>query len=525
MPGINEAHKSLLAARGFKVPEEDFQDVMEAARGLSEVVRQHAAALSDAGEDTPFVVYLRKWAQVEDDSRNRESSGIRGGRNAETAVRQSLARIRSDVIGEIAWQELFESTALERAAALDRAFGAGQVRGPLHGVPIGIKDMFDLEGRVARYGSTLRDEAKPATADATVIKNLKDAGAIVLGVQHMAEFAMSPTGLNANLGPGKNPRNLDHVSGGSSSGGGMSVGAGHVPLAIGSDTGGSVRLPAGFCGATGLKPTQYSLPMDGVMPLAPSLDCVGPIGSTARDCAAAYFAMRGTSFDSSIVFQRPVHGFKVAVPQFKESVLLSGAMVQALTATVETLKRIGIDVVEAPMPDLQTLGSLASVLLAAESTAIHRTCLMEKADSYGRQVRRRLSRGLFISSIDYYDAVRLRTRMLHAFMQNTLGTAHALLLPLAPDAAPLIRDTLGSDEALLESRFSALSYWTRGINYLGVPALALPAGESMSALPLAIQFVGAPYSEETLLTLGDRFQQNTAWHKRTPDIEVVDAAR
>lgn len=516
MSNVKDAARCLIEDRGFIVPEQDFSDVMKAAQGLAAAVQAQSALMPDAGHGIPFEACLQAWAAPEIMPAKQGPQAVLP--SAQAQVTASLDRIEQSDLDALAWRKVFTQQALADAQALDQEAQAGQGRGPLHGMPIGVKDMFDLKGEVARYGSILREDAAPAVQDASVVRKLKEAGAIVLGVQHMAEFAMSPTGLNVNLGPGQNPWNTEYVSGGSSSGAGMSVAAGHVRVALGSDTGGSVRLPAGFCGATGLKPTQYRISLEGAMPLSPNLDCVGPIGRTAQDCAAAYFAM--TCSVPEAAMRANLAGYdvklKVAVPAFQEGPLVSANVLQVLKDAVDVLRLMDVEVISVPMPDLDTLGKLASVVLATESAAIHRFSLQAHPDAYGRQVRRRLSRGLFVSSMDYYDALRLRAPLLQAFMQDTLNGAQALLLPLAPDVAPRISDTVGEDEATLEARFSNLSYWTRGINYLGLPALALPAGIGKAQLPLAVQFVGAPFSEAQLLVLGHRFQQHTQWHQRIP---------
>lgn len=446
--------------------------------------------------------------------------------SSEEWIRQCIDNIETKAPGRLAWLEVNAESALQRARELDKERAQGKMRGPLHGAPVGIKDMFDHAGRVASWGSPMRASAAPARQDATVVERLKAAGAIVLGFQHMAEFAMSPTGLNAGLGSGRNPWNTEHVSGGSSSGAGMSVGAGHVPLAIGSDTGGSVRLPAALCGVTGLKPTQYRVSLAGAMPLSPSMDCMGPLARSAVDCGWAYCAIAGEDARDRSCIHLPApqptwmmpsaSPLRVAVPELAPGEILSETMHRVYLETCRALKDAGVECVKVPVPDMTQLAHFGSIVLAAESAAIHRQWLNKPENQYGRQVRRRLSRGLLIAGFDYFDSLRMRARLLEAFIAAHVRDADAILLPVTPDVAPRVVDTTSGEESDLEQKFSRLSMWTRGINYLGLPGLSVPAGVGAPGLPLAVQFVGRPLGEARILALGRRFQECTDWHTRKP---------
>ncbi len=523
--------REFLAQKGFVIPEVDLQDIANATHDLSEVVARQSASLGTMDVDLSFVAALQRFAPpaLQDDETDAEVNVSSTDAHAsEMQVMESLARIQSSPLGALTWGHIDSQGVISQARALDEERDKGRVRGPLHGMPIGLKDMFDRRGHVAGWGSPMRQHAEPATEDATIVTRLEQAGLIILGAQHMAEFAMSPTGLNASLGPGLNPWNHEHVSGGSSSGAGMSVADGHVQIAIGSDTGGSVRLPAAFCGITGLKPTQYRLSLAGAMPLSPSLDCIGVLANSVELCGHTFSAMAGVGVDSRdpLCMDRPAlssfwstasaTAFTVAVPRLAQGPYLSEDMLHAFEATVQVLREAGVKCVDVDLPDLDLLGRMGSTILAVESSSIHRQWLKNRADEYGRQVRRRLSRGLLMGAMDYYDALRLRAPMLQQFVQNTLNGADALLIPTIPDVAPLLKDTVGADETRLEQEFSALSYWTRGTNYLGVPALSVPAGTGVRDLPLGVQFLGAPFAEDRLLAIGHIFQQHTDWHAKVP---------
>ncbi|MDI3492042.1 MAG: aspartyl-tRNA(Asn)/glutamyl-tRNA(Gln) amidotransferase subunit [Thauera sp.] len=509
------------------ISQEDLDDVRESVAALSASVASAAAMLrmKDAFEPfsgvllslqrdpMPALVGMPAWL----------SSSSGSPVSSRSVVADSIARI--EVAGELscAWLSLDKGESVQRAKALDEEQARGCRAGLLQGVPIGIKDMFDRRGRVARWGSAVRDHVAPANRDATIVTRLEGEGGVLIGALHMAEFAMSPTGLNDHLGHGRNPHQPDHVSGGSSSGAGMAVGAGHVPLAIGSDTGGSVRLPAALCGVTGLKPTQFRVSVFGAMPLSPSLDCIGPLAVSADLCGAALAAMAGPDpLDLSCVdlpFRdgswrgRAPADFTVALPRLEVGDHLSAEMLAVVSRVRGVLSEAGVRFVEVPLPDLALYGQLGSVLLAAESTALHRDAIHGTPQIFGRQVRRRLSRGLLMSGMDYFDAQRLRAPLLRVFMRDILGGADALMLPTTPAGAPRIQDTIGNDHARLEREFAKLSYWTRGINYLGLPALSLPAGTDQAGLPLGVQFVGAPFDEERILALGHIAQSLPDWQK------------
>ena len=525
-----------LQGRNLSLPAADAADIAKAVRGLEAAIDAEAAKLDAMQLPEPFQQCLARLAEpgvrqplpppaVEhaDWSLDHLAAGNIG---SEEWVRRCLGYIDTRAPGRLAWLEVNGEAALREARALDTERAQGKVRGPLHGAPVGIKDMFDAAGRVASWGSPMRAAAAPAQRDATVVERLKAAGALVLGFQHMAEFAMSPTGLNASLGPGRNPWNVDHVSGGSSSGAGMSVGAGQVPLAIGSDTGGSIRLPAALCGVTGLKPTQYRVSLAGAMPLSPSMDCIGPLARSAVDCGWAYCAIAGADARDGSCLQLPApqpgwmqpqgRPLRVAVPALATSEILCESMHRVYLESCRALTDAGVECIEVPLPDIALYAHMGSIVLAAESAAIHRQWLKQADTQYGRQVRRRLSRGLLIAGFDYFDSLRLRAQMLETFLVTHMPNVDAIVLPVTPDVAPRVIDTIGGDEADLEARFSRLSMWTRGINYLGLPALAVPAGTGDGGLPLAVQFVGRPLGEARILALGKRFQEITDWHKRRP---------
>ncbi|MBV2181372.1 MAG: amidase [Castellaniella sp.] len=417
--------------------------------------------------------------------------------------------------------------ALERARRLDQLKRDGGPRGPLHGIPLAHKDMFFQAGELTECGSRILAGFRPDHT-ATVLRRLERAGAVNLGALHMAEFAMSPTGFNAHFGHGRNPWSDAHVSGGSSSGSGAAVGGRFVAGALGSDTGGSVRIPAAVCGVTGIKPTQHAVSTYGVMPLSPSLDCVGFLAQTARDCARllsvvsgpddldpACLASRPRDYESGL--ERPLMATDViCVPRFSSSALLTDEVRALVEQAAEDLAKAGATIRRVALPDFSETGGLASLVLGVEAASIHGQWLAKRPNDYSHQVRRRIQRGFLYPATRYADALRLRAQYQARFLQEYLNDGSALLLPVLPCAVPTIEETIAGSEHDIETRFGNFSYWTRGINYLGLPGLALPAGVTANGLPNGIQLIGRPFAEATLLRVGHQYQQHTQWHRRNP---------
>jgi aspartyl-tRNA(Asn)/glutamyl-tRNA(Gln) amidotransferase subunit A len=441
-----------------------------------------------------------------------------GGLSATALARDRLAA--AEAYGGSAFVRLRRDAALAQAADAPA--------GPLHGVPIAHKDMFQRRGEVSECGSRiLRGVRAPATA--TVLARLDAAGAVDLGALHMAEFAMSPTGFNAQLGHGRNAWSPAHVSGGSSSGSGVAVAARLVCAALGSDTGGSVRLPAAINGVTGLKPTQHRVSVHGVMPLSASLDCVGFLAASARDCARLLSATAGADPLDPACLPLPAEDFEagidgplapgtaIAVPELPADAPASDEIRAQMADAVRALQAAGARVLRVPLPDFAELGALCSLVLGAEAASVHRPWLAERPGDYGEQVRRRLERGFLYPAVRYVDALRLRPVLLQRFLAEALPEgAQALVLPVLPHAVPTIEETTAGSEAEVEARFGDFSFWTRAINYLGLPALALPAGFTANGMPNGIQLVGRPCGEKALLHLGHHHQRQTDWHRRRP---------
>lgn len=451
------------------------------------------------------------------------ADGCRAGRQSAVGLTERALTAAHRFTGT-GFVRLRESGALLDAATRD---GGPKDAALLLGVPIAHKDMFYRAGELTECGSAILKGFTPDVT-ATVITRLEAAGAVDIGALHMAEFALSPTGYNEHIGHGRNPWSDLHVTGGSSSGSGVVTATRLVSAALGSDTGGSVRIPAAACGVTGIKPTQHLVSVHGVMPLAPSLDCVGFLAQTARDCAKLLSAVSGpdvndptciatTRQDYEIDIERDLQeGMRIAVPLFDRNCPLSVEVRQLVEAAAQEFSAAGAVLISVPVPDFKDLGLLANLVLGAEAASIHQRWLASRVEEYGRQVRRRLERGLLYPATRYIDALRLRPLMLGHFLQQFLPDSDALLLPVLPYAVPSIKETTSGTEGEIEARFGGFSYWTRGINYLGLPALALPAGSTANGLPCGVQLVGRPFGEAALFRIGHQYQQRTHWHSKYP---------
>jgi aspartyl-tRNA(Asn)/glutamyl-tRNA(Gln) amidotransferase subunit A len=420
--------------------------------------------------------------------------------------------------------------ALAAAGRADRARARGKQIGPLHGVPLAHKDLFYRRGKVVACGSKIRKGFVPDTT-ASVLQRLEAAGAVTLGALHMAEFAFSPTGYNEHYGHARNPWNAEHVPGGSSSGSGAAVAARIVFGSLGTDTGGSLRHPAAMCGLTGLKPTLTRVSRAGVMPLSHSLDCVGPIARSARDCARLLGVLAGADAADPTASRHPVapyeaaldgnaRGLRIAVPRAYYYDPVSPEIGQRLDESLAAYRGLGAELVEVDVPDMNLINTLAHILMSVEAATIHRRWLETRRDEYSDQVRSRIEPGLFYPATRYCEALAMRAALTAEFADLALGNADVLHLPAIPIPVPTIDDTTRGDPADIARAIGVVGHCTRGINYLGLPAISVPAGFDSKGLPVAFQLVGRPFSEAALLRAADAYQRVTDWHRRAPALSV-----
>src|ERR1700738_3388017 len=433
-----------------------------------------------------------------------------------------------------AFMAIEPEAALAAADAADAKLSKGNAGGVLHGVPLAHKDMYYDAGKVVTCGSKIRRDFV-ATKTSTALQRLKDAGTIRLGSLQMSEFAYGPTGTNAHYGPVRTPWACDRVTGGSSSGSGSAVAARLTFATLGSDTGGSIRMPAHFCGVTGLKTTYGRISRAGAMPLSQSLDTVGPLARTALDCALLLGLMAGadandpTAVSSPIpdymaATREPIRGLKIGVPAAFYVDDLDPEVARILDETLAVLKKEGANVVQVELPDQRQLTAACQLVLATEAAAFHKRWLIERPQDYGPQVLMRLQNGLAIPGVLYLEAMRWRGPALAAHLAAVAGV-DAVLAPVAPVAAPTIAESDVGNSPDAESVIQRLTRFTRPINYLGLPSLSIPSGFTRGGLPVGMQLIGRSFDEAMLLRIAAAFQRAPDYHDGVPEQACPTSSR
>jgi aspartyl-tRNA(Asn)/glutamyl-tRNA(Gln) amidotransferase subunit A len=421
-----------------------------------------------------------------------------------------------------AFVRLEANEALAAATEADAQLARSGPKGALHGVPLAHKDMYYFAGMPAGCGSKIR-EGWIASQTSTVIRHLEDAGAIRLGALHMVEFAMGPTGHNPYLGPARNPWDTARITGGSSSGPAAAVAARLIYAALGSDTGGSIRTPANFCGVTGLKASYGRVSRANVLPLSFTLDTVGPLCRSAEDCALIAELIygedpldpvtAGASPWNKAATQRPANSLKIGVPKRFYVDDLQADVAAALDGTIALLRKLGAKIVSLDLPDPKPIDAAAYVVLSVEATSFHAPWLRTRAQDYTAPVRARLQSGLAYSAVEYLEALRWRGPALAAHLE-AIGDVDIVVTPAARTVAPKIADT--DPSGANADAIKEMSAFLRPMNYLGLPALVVPVAHSAEGLPIGLQFIGRPLGDETLIALGCALQKVSDEHLRVP---------
>lgn len=416
-------------------------------------------------------------------------------------------------------------------AAADAADGArrrGMALGPLHGVPMAHKDMYYRQGKVSACGSKLRQEWR-APYTATALQRLDAAGALDIGRLLMVEFAMGPHGYNPNYPQCRNPWNPDHIPSGSSSGSGVAVGGRMVHAALGSDTGGSIRCPAAVSGVTGLMPTYGRVSRRGAMPMSHSLDVVGPLARTARDCARLLGVLAGADSADASSLDRPVPDYEallggsaplptIGIARGYFDAGVHPDVARAHDQAAADLRRAGFVVKEVVLPAdlLDEIAELHPLVMKSEGAANHMPTLREQEADYTFEVGHRLHAGFFIPASHYIRALKLRGQYMRAFAKAAFAQADLILTPVLAIPVPTIAETTGRTGKAYLDMVVAITRNTKVINYLGLPAIGVPCGFTSNGLPTSFQLIGRPLEEAALLRAADRYQQVTDWHRREP---------
>jgi aspartyl-tRNA(Asn)/glutamyl-tRNA(Gln) amidotransferase subunit A len=419
--------------------------------------------------------------------------------------------------------------ALTAAEGLDKLRKAGRPLGPLHGVPLAHKDMYYRAGKVSTCGSKIRREFRPSYT-ATAISRLEAAGSVTLGTLNMAEFAQNPTGHNAHLGNCRNPWGTDYCTGGSSSGSGAAVGARFTYGALGSDTGGSIRLPATMCGITGIKGTQTRVSRHGAMPLSFSMDNVGPLARTAQDCARLMKVIAGRDDKDPTSSPEPVPDYEAALDgDIRDLVIgiptnfffdgVDSEVQQAFDLAVKVLVGRGAKAVPIAIPHMDAINTYGSVISRVEGGTIHAQWMRERAQDYATHLSARLYSGYAVPAVHYLEALSRRGPILKAIGRDVFGTCHVFLTPTIRTKVPTIASTdVDAGTPGAADAFNHCSINTRPINYMGLPSVSVPCGFDSNGLPIGFQIVGRPFAEARVLKVADTYQRDTDWHARRPKV-------
>ncbi|MCQ4679907.1 amidase [Ralstonia pseudosolanacearum] len=411
----------------------------------------------------------------------------------------ALARAQSHrAAGGAAYIDIDARAALDMARAADAARAAGNVPSLLAGLPVSIKDLFDVAGQVTAAGSRALAHQNAATSDATAVARLRAAGAVLLGRTNMSEFAFSGLGLNPHYGTPRTPADGTRAAGGSTSGGAVTVAGGMAVAALGTDTGGSIRIPAAFCALTGFKPTARRVPMAGGVPLSTSLDSGGPLANSVDCCAIVDAVLSGQALDTDAV---PLAGLRLGLTRDYVAADLDDTVATAFARAVARLERAGAHIVRFEFPELLQLPEIngGGGLPAAEAWAWHRPHLARAEAQYDRRVAARIRRGEQMSAAAYLDVMAARVRMIAA-ARKRLGNLDAWLMPtvavVPPEVAPLEAD----DARFFHTNARVLRN-PSAINFLDGCALTLPihaAGE----LPVGLSLCGLADDDARILRVG-----------------------
>lgn len=432
-----------------------------------------------------------------------QADALRAGHaTARDLVEAALARI-SEPQGEGArvYTRVYAERARAQAQASDWLLGAGLARSPLEGLPVSIKDLFDVAGETTLAGSVVLRDAKPAESHALVVQRLIAAGAVIVGRTNMTEFAYSGLGLNPHYGTPRNPwdRATGRIPGGSTSGGAVSVSDGMALAAIGSDTGGSVRIPSALCGLTGFKPSAHRVPMEGVLPLSAQLDSIGPIAASVACCAALDAILSGEQ--GALPLLASLRHLRLAVPQTLVREGMDAHVAAAFDAALRALSAAGVQVEDLAIPEFAQLATLNAQggFTAAEAWAWHRPHIARAPERYDPRVISRIRRGAALSAADWLDLMAARKAWVAAVEQRIAGY-DALLLPTVPVVAPPIAALQESDELYGATNLLMLRNSTL-INFLDGCALSLPC-HPLGGAPVGLTIAGSNGSDRRILSIG-----------------------
>jgi aspartyl-tRNA(Asn)/glutamyl-tRNA(Gln) amidotransferase subunit A len=414
--------------------------------------------------------------------------------------------------------------ALQTAQKADQAAARGENLGPLHGVPLILKDLFWTRGVRTTSGSKINADFVPSE-DATVVRKLRDAGSVFLGKTNLHEFAYGVSNVNPHYGPVRNPWDEERISGGSSGGSAAALASGVGYGSLGTDTGGSIRIPAALCGTVGLKPTYGRVSRYGVTPLAWSLDHVGPMARTVQDAAILFEILAGHDVNDPSSVRRDVERVSDRLNESPSSLRmgidtkfffdrLDPEVREVVERAFIDLQRLGLERLDVHIPEAEHLALCRNVIMFSEASSYHEKNLKERPDDYGESVRELLRLGLLVRATEYLAAQRARRTIIRAF-RSVLRSFDVLVCPTSAAAAPKIgEERLSNGEELR----TGLLRLCAPFNALGFPALSLPCGFTRSGLPVGLQIVARPFEEPLLLKVGHAYERVHSWHDRHPNL-------
>jgi AtzE family amidohydrolase len=451
------------------------------------------------------------------------AGAVAEGQSALAVTDAALARIEQ-LNGPLnCFTSVVAERARKRARVIDQARSEGRPLGSLAGVPFAVKNLFDVAGLPTLAGSKINRDRKPAARDATLIERLEAAGAVLVGALNMGEYAYDFTGENIHDGPSRNPHDLSRMTGGSSGGSGGAVAGGLVPLALGSDTNGSIRVPASFCGIFGLKPTYGRLSRARTFPFVASLDHVGPLARSARDLALAYDAMAGHDADDPVCMKRPAEaiipllkrgadGLRIAVAG---GYFRKGAFAEARAAVERVAAALNVRR-EVEIAEAERARSAAYVITATEGAALHLNRLRARAMDFDPAVRDRLLAGAMVPAAMVAQAQKFR-RWYRARLLALFGEVDAILAPATPCPAPAIgQQTFMLDGIEMPVRPN-LGIHTQPISFVGLPVVAVPV--PLAPMPIGVQIIAAPWREDVVLRIAYALEKAGAVGAPRPTLE------
>jgi aspartyl-tRNA(Asn)/glutamyl-tRNA(Gln) amidotransferase subunit A len=400
-------------------------------------------------------------------------------------------------------------------------------QGLLAGIPVSVKDLYDTKGILTTAGSKIFAGRVP-DEDARAVKALKECGAVIIGKANMHEFAYGVTTINPHYGAARNPWDRSRISGGSSGGSASAVALGMGFGSLGSDTGGSIRIPAALCGVVGLKPTYGRVSLRGVVPLAWSFDHAGPIARTVRDAAVLLDAIAGHDpldpYSRNVQVPRytdaltgDITGIRIGIPKNHFYERLASPVETALDEAIHSLQKLGAALADIQVPDISIHRAVWLQIASPEAYSFHENRLRTQAALYGADVRGRLEAGRNLLSIDYVRAQRVRTRMKLEFKQ-LFEAVDVIVTPTVPIPAPRIEDAGKPWGQGPETAAAALTRFTRYFNIVGLPAISIPCGLTPEGLPIGMQIAGRAFDETTVLRVAHAYEQHAGWFERRPPL-------